>query len=241
MACEGKPAQCLMRRKRSSSAAATSLPSFTNAAEESAWNALRPRMITGSFSRRRSQVRHRSRPRSPPSLHADRLCYEPPTPLSSAVLGAIRRRASGELAQLCFQHHEGKHRLGHHALECIEDPGAPVENETLAEQAVEKHCDRHERRPEPQPAYQSIILALVDPCELALHVARLADDPLPGRLPIVVNDVAAERRYGTVHVPRLRMPFVPHRKMVLSQQNGVGGIERRAKLVRKNRIIEPDP
>src|SRR5690242_9033973 len=45
MACDGKPAQCFTRRKRSSSAAATSLPSRISAAAESAWNALRPRII----------------------------------------------------------------------------------------------------------------------------------------------------------------------------------------------------
>ncbi len=36
MAADGKPAQCLIRRKRSSSAAATSLPSTTMQAEASA-------------------------------------------------------------------------------------------------------------------------------------------------------------------------------------------------------------
>jgi len=45
IACDGKPAQCLRRRNRSSSAAATSAPSRTIAAAESAWNALIPRMI----------------------------------------------------------------------------------------------------------------------------------------------------------------------------------------------------
>src|SRR5262245_20651102 len=45
MDCEGNPAQCLTLRNRSSSAAATNLPSRTRAAEESPWKALRPRMI----------------------------------------------------------------------------------------------------------------------------------------------------------------------------------------------------
>lgn len=47
IACAGNPAQCLMRRKRSSSAAATSVPSRTMAADESPWKQLRPRMIMG--------------------------------------------------------------------------------------------------------------------------------------------------------------------------------------------------
>src|SRR6516162_4821744 len=45
MDCEGNPAQCLTLRNRSSSAAATNLPSRTNAADESPWNELRPRII----------------------------------------------------------------------------------------------------------------------------------------------------------------------------------------------------
>jgi hypothetical protein len=45
MASDGKPAQCLMRRKRSSSAAAISTPSRRIAAAESPWNALSPRTI----------------------------------------------------------------------------------------------------------------------------------------------------------------------------------------------------
>src|ERR1700739_993465 len=45
MDCERNPAQCLTLRNRSSSAAATNLPSRTKAAEESPWKALRPRMI----------------------------------------------------------------------------------------------------------------------------------------------------------------------------------------------------
>ena len=40
IACEGKPAQCLTRRKRSSSAAAISLPSRMSAADESPWKAV---------------------------------------------------------------------------------------------------------------------------------------------------------------------------------------------------------
>src|SRR5262249_30190009 len=45
MACEGNPAQCFIRRNLSSSTAAISFPSRTSAAEESAWNAFRPRII----------------------------------------------------------------------------------------------------------------------------------------------------------------------------------------------------
>src|SRR5436305_7497260 len=44
MACSGKPAQCLIRRKRSSSTPATNRPSTTAAAEASAWKAERPRI-----------------------------------------------------------------------------------------------------------------------------------------------------------------------------------------------------
>src|SRR3979411_1579023 len=40
----GRPAQCLIRRKRSSSAAARSFPSTIRHAAESPWKALRPRM-----------------------------------------------------------------------------------------------------------------------------------------------------------------------------------------------------
>src|SRR5262249_25201502 len=60
IACEGKPAQCFTRRKRSSSAAATSLPSRTSAAAESPWKALRPRIIIeenlGPFGPRRIRL-----------------------------------------------------------------------------------------------------------------------------------------------------------------------------------------
>ena len=42
---EGKPAQCFIRRKRSSSTAATNSPSTYSAADESPWNALIPRII----------------------------------------------------------------------------------------------------------------------------------------------------------------------------------------------------
>ena len=41
---EGKPAQCLMRRNRSSSAAASITPSRNKHAEESPWKAFRPSM-----------------------------------------------------------------------------------------------------------------------------------------------------------------------------------------------------
>src|SRR4030042_856628 len=44
-ALDGNPAQCLTRRKRSSSAAAINLPSTTIQADESPWSALRPRII----------------------------------------------------------------------------------------------------------------------------------------------------------------------------------------------------
>ena len=46
----GKPAQCLIRRKRSSSTPATKRPSATAAAEASAWKAERPRMRLTAFS-----------------------------------------------------------------------------------------------------------------------------------------------------------------------------------------------
>src|SRR5437660_1633108 len=45
MASLGKPAQCLMRRKRSSSAAAMILPSRIRQADASPWNALMPSMF----------------------------------------------------------------------------------------------------------------------------------------------------------------------------------------------------
>ncbi|MFN9951986.1 MAG: hypothetical protein ACK55I_02730, partial [bacterium] len=43
MASEGQPAQCLIRRKRSSSTAPTMSPSRIRAAAASAWKALIPR------------------------------------------------------------------------------------------------------------------------------------------------------------------------------------------------------
>src|SRR5438876_9108376 len=47
-ASDGNPATCLMRLKRSSSAAATSSPSITRAAAASPWKALSPRIaVTG--------------------------------------------------------------------------------------------------------------------------------------------------------------------------------------------------
>src|SRR5215475_622551 len=54
IACEGKPAQCLMRRKRSSSVAATSSPSRMSAADESPWKQLRPRTIMGKSEQNQS-------------------------------------------------------------------------------------------------------------------------------------------------------------------------------------------
>src|SRR5262245_36539382 len=80
----------------------------------------------------------------------------------------------------------------------------------------------------------------MDIIELALHVARLADQPLSGCLPIVMDDHGTERRHGTIYVPSLGMPLVLYGKTSPAQQDRIRGIERRQQLVRENGVIERD-
>src|SRR6266446_10994389 len=156
---------------------------------------------------------------------------------SSTPLKSIKGRRRGAVAQLLFQHHEGEHCLGDHALERVKESRAAVEKKALAEETVEKHSDRHEWRREPQPAYQSTF-ANVEPVELAFHITCLADQPLPRRLPIVVDDPGADHCDGAVHLPNLGVPPIPHSKTTPVQQNRVRGIERGKKLMGENRIIK---
>src|SRR2546430_7412370 len=76
--------------------------------------------------------------------------------------------------------------------------------------------------------------------ELALHVARLANHPLPGWLPIVMGDHGAERCHGTVYVPSLGVPLIAYRKTSLAQQNGIRGVQRRQQLAGENVVVERD-
>src|SRR6516164_1094396 len=76
--------------------------------------------------------------------------------------------------------------------------------------------------------------------ELALHVASLAKQPLPGSLPIIMDDPGGKHRYRTDHVPGLGVPLVRYRKMPPAQENCIRGIERSKQLARENGIVERD-
>ena len=82
-------------------------------------------------------------------------------------------------AQLFFEYQEGKHSFGYHALQRVKNPRSAVQKETLTKKAIDKYGHGHERRPQPQPADQSAF-AHVEVIELALHVARLGNQPLSG-------------------------------------------------------------
>src|SRR5215211_2556551 len=68
---------------------------------------------------------------------------------------ALGREASGMLAQLCFQYEKREYSLGDHTLQGVKDPRAAIHNEPLAKKTIQKNGDWHERRGEPQPAYES--------------------------------------------------------------------------------------